>query len=179
MSSSKIIGGLALFAGGYAIAYYGANVLMWAHGPDESASDPIPLSHLFGFPSEAIGDPGEFMPPFKLGGDIPGAITDARGLLGGTATTGGYIAPEFTVAREPGYGELGASSDEGKTGGGTGLPPLDSPAGAAGVWVPPDIQVGNLGSAIGNSLGGYVGSGTPVPKGWKPGVGFVDGNGNR
>jgi len=31
------------------------------------------------------------MPPFTLGIQIPGAITDARGLLGGLATTGAYI----------------------------------------------------------------------------------------
>lgn len=172
MSSARIIGGLAMFAGGYAIAYYGANVLMWAHSADEPANDPIPLSHLFGFPSESVGDPGEFKPPFHLGEEIPGSITDSRGLLGGTATTGGYNPPEFTVKTEPGYNELGPSNDEGKTGGGTGVPALPGSTNPTGTWQAPDIQVGNLGSAIGQGITGPIGSGTPVPQGWYPGVGY-------
>lgn len=171
MSSARIIGGLAMFAGGYAIAYYGANVLMWAHSADEPANDPIPLSHLFGFPSESVGDPGEFKPPFHLGEEIPGSITDSRGLLGGTATTGGYNPPEFTVKTEPGYNELGPSNDDNKTGGGTGVPPIASNLPIPGSSNP-------TGRSYPQANGpGFIGSGTPVPQGWKPGEGFGTGRG--
>lgn len=173
MAAGKIIGGLALMAGGYALAYYGLNVLFWAHSADEPSEDPIPLSHLFGFSSDMVGDPGEFMPPFKLGVDIPGAITDARGLLGGTPTTGGYTPAAESLPA------LGGTAAQASPDNADGTPPLTSPtdilntpSGAAGVWTAPDIQVGNLGSAIGQAITGPIGSGTPVPKGWKPGVGF-------
>lgn len=170
MSSAKIIGGLAMMAGGYAIAYYGANVLMWAHGPDESTADPIPLSHLFGFPSESIGDPGEFMPPFKLGAEIPGSITDARGLLGGTATTGSYNAPEWTAQSTDGTGELGSSTDDNKTGGGTGVPP--SGGGASSIQIPGSNGPTGFEAGPPNYPDGNVPSSIDYSQSWTPGGGL-------
>lgn len=150
MSGAKIIGGLALMSGGYALFYYGINVLFWAHSADEPANDPIPLSHLFGFPAKRVGDPGEFAPPFHLGEAIPGSITDARGLLGGTATTGSYTPLEMPPLTET-LPALGGSAGQSSPDNANGTPPLtsptdilNSPEGAAGAGPVPKTPSGHI-----------------------------------
>lgn len=137
--ASKVIGGLALLTGGYALAYYGMDVLVWAHTAGNPPQDPVPLSHLIGLPTDTpAAASGTFMPPFKLGTAVPGSITDARGLLGGTPTTGAYTPAVGGATGGPGsstdLGATGIGPSVGNTGGGggTGLPAVPSSSSTRG-----------------------------------------------
>jgi hypothetical protein len=79
--------GFLLIAAGYAGVYYAIDVLVWAHF-STSTNEPVPFGQCLGL---SAGRAAPFMPPVTLGIAIPGAITDARGLLGGTPTTGAYL----------------------------------------------------------------------------------------
>jgi hypothetical protein len=78
--------GLGFLAIGYAIAYHGINVLMWAHGPgDASKQDPVPFHLLLGFPAGTGAVHPGFLPLINLEGVKAGQ--------GATALGGGPAAP--------------------------------------------------------------------------------------
>lgn len=107
--------------GGYALTYYGIDVLVWAHG-SIAVDEPVPLAACLGFPMTDRGAP--FMPPFTLGAQIPGAITDARGLLGGVPTTGTYATVTAQAASSGGAADTATDQSGGTlptTDGGTPL----------------------------------------------------------
>lgn len=78
-----MIPALALLILGYDLAYYALNVLVWAH-MREGEKDPVPLRYCIGLPMDDGGGGGAFMPPFRIGTDLPQleAVT-GRQLLGG------------------------------------------------------------------------------------------------
>lgn len=168
---SQIIGGLVLLAGGYALTYYGVNVLIWAHSSALPASDPVPLSHLIGLPDDTAPASAAFMPPFQLGSAIVDGtgvavgITDARGLLGGTATTGVYstatagpggTGPAAVTATPGGTADLGA-----QPGGPSAIPSGNNASGTgAGVTNSSGINGADTPSINGsNATGAYVQNG--------------------
>lgn len=125
--------GFALLAAGYAGVYYAVNVLVWAHFSTDTA-EPVPFAMCVGFPTRPRKVP--FMPPVQLGVQIPGAITDARGLLGGVPTTGSYITAGAALAKEGGFF---TKSGVPLTGGGPG--PL---AGTSAGGSAPSFNLGSL-----------------------------------
>jgi hypothetical protein len=123
-----MIFGFLLIAAGYAGVYYAVDVLVWAHF-STSTNDPVSMAACLGFPG---GRSQPFMPPVTLGILIPGAITDARGLLGGTPTTGAYL--QAAAPGPPGGGMGGMPLTKGGVplnpgaGGGGGAPGASSPS---------------------------------------------------
>lgn len=123
--------GFALIAAGYAGVYYAVNVLVWAHF-SVATEEPVPFAMCLGFPSKPRGQP--FMPPVTLGIQIPGAITDARGLLGGVPSTGQYVQATDGLAKgessilptTPGGVPLNPGMGSTAPGGGGTIPPNDS-----------------------------------------------------
>lgn len=145
-SGPRMIGVLALLAGGYALLYYAVDVLVWAHSPSLPTNDPPPLSSLLGLPADntsGAGPParGSFFPPINLGNQIPGAITDARGLLGGLPTTGTYSqvsAVSVNAATTANNAATAAGTDGGNTDNSTpgGAPAVLGASGATAGTMP-------------------------------------------
>lgn len=145
-SGPRMIGVLALLAGGYALLYYAVDVLVWAHSPSLPTNDPPPLSSLLGLPADntsGAGPParGSFFPPINLGNQIPGAITDARGLLGGLPTTGTYSqvsAVSISAATTANNAATAAGTDGGNTDNSTsgGAPAVLGGSGATASQLP-------------------------------------------
>lgn len=104
--------GFLFCASGYALMYYGIDVLAWAH-ISTSSDEPVTLAACFGFTASARSTP--FMPPVTLGTAIPGAITDARGLLGGVATTGEYQQAQVPTGGAGGAGDPALATTAGGT----------------------------------------------------------------
>lgn len=127
--------GFALIAAGYAGVYYAVNVLVWAHFSTDTA-EPVPFAMCLGLPGGARKTP--FMPPVQLGVQIPGAITDARGLLGGVPTTGAYITAQSALGKE---GGLFTKSGVPLTGPG---PAPNTGTSSGGATTTPSYNIGSL-----------------------------------
>lgn len=127
----SLLPGIACAVAGYALFYYAADVLVWAHSGDGAASaDPVTLAACFGLPS--AGSSGVFMPPFHVGIGVPGAISDPRGLLGGTAVTGFVGQVSAAAAADGGVTTTpGVAGGTGSPAAGVG-PDLTTPGAVAG-----------------------------------------------
>lgn len=116
-----MIPALALLIIGYDIAYYAANVLVWAH-LRATDKDPVPLRYCIGIPfGDGAGGGGKFMPPFKLATDLPQleAVT-ARQLMGGepwaTLLASAYDTGAGTIPNALLPGDGAAQQDPDQTG---------------------------------------------------------------
>jgi len=107
--------GLAMAMGGYALAYYGINVLSWSRSPVANQTRPAPLKYVLGLPIPTAPDMTPFHPIFTIADlDRVNAVY-AMGGAGATEPTGAPGAPGA------GGGALGIPGLAGGAGGLGGL----------------------------------------------------------
>jgi hypothetical protein len=100
--------GIGFIITGYALAYYGIDVLSWSRSTVADKTRPVPIRYLFGVPIPTSPPVEQFHPPFTLNdADRANAVT----ALGGGAApvpAGAAVAPPSStpVPGQPNGGQL-------------------------------------------------------------------------